>query len=319
MAEKKTIKAAAVQFNHKPGRKKENLNIIGDFVQQAAQAGVEILALPEMCITGYWHVRNLKREEILELAEEVPDGPSTQEIARLSASAGMITGAGLIERSEDGRIFNSYVVCLPDGQVFCHRKLHTFISEYFSCGDRYTVFDTPMGVRLGVLTCYDNNIIENARITALMGADILLAPHQTGGCDSRSPHAMGLIDPQLWDNRDRDPGSMEREICGPKGREWILRWLPARAHDNGMFLVFSNGVGPDDGEIRTGNAMILDPYGRILTETCRAGDDMVVADLDLSLLENCSGRRWIRGRRPELYGELLKKKGQVSPREARFS
>jgi predicted amidohydrolase len=319
MAEKKTIKAAAVQFNHQAGRKQENLRIMKEYVTRAAANGVEILAFPEMCITGYWHVRNLTREEILELAEEVPAGPSTQAIARLSASSGMIIGAGLTERSQEGGIYNSYPVCLPDGRVFCHRKLHTFISDHFSCGDRYTVFDTPLGVRLGVLTCYDNNIIENARITALMGADILLAPHQTGGCDSRSPHAMGLIDPRLWDNREKDPGAIEREICGPKGREWILRWLPARAHDNGMFLVFSNGVGPDDGEVRTGNAMILDPYGRIITETCRAGNDMVVADLDLSLLDNCSGRRWMRGRRPELYGELLRKNGQVSPGEARFS
>jgi predicted amidohydrolase len=43
-----------------------------------------------------------------------------------------------------------------------------------------------------------------------------------------------------------------------------MRWLPSRAHDNGMFLIFSNGIGPDDDEIRTGNAMILDPYGEII-------------------------------------------------------
>ena len=65
-----------------------------------------------------------------------------------------------------------------------------------------------------------------------------------------------------------------------------------------MFLVFSNGVGVDDDEIRTGNAMILDPYGRILAETWKAGDDMVVADLDASLLEQSTGRRWIKTRRP---------------------
>ena len=54
-----------------------------------------------------------------------------------------------------------------------------------------------------------------------------------------------------------------------------MRWLPSRAHDNGLFLIFSNGVGVDDDEVRTGNAMILDPYGRILVETCEAGDAMV--------------------------------------------
>lgn len=83
-----------------------------------------------------------------------------------------------------------------------------------------------------------------------------------------------------------------------------MRWLPSRAHDNGMFLVFANGVGIDDDEIRTGNSMILDCYGRILNETGKAGDDLVVADLDASLLERCTGRRWIKSRRPELYGPL---------------
>jgi predicted amidohydrolase len=115
---------------------------------------------------------------------------------------------------------------------------------------------------------------------------------------------MGLIDPALWANRHEDPEAIEREFRGDKGRGWLLRWLPSRAHDNGLFLIFSNGVGVDDDEIRTGNAMILDPYGRILAETWKAADAMVVADLDVGLLEHATGRRWIRARRPELYGPL---------------
>lgn len=98
-----------------------------------------------------------------------------------------------------------------------------------------------------------------------------------------------------------------------------MRWLPARAHDNGMFVVFSNGVGVDDDEIRTGNAMIIDPYGRILAETWKADDDMVIADLDLSLIEGSTGRRWISTRRPELYDMLSKPTGlEKSTREVRF-
>jgi predicted amidohydrolase len=130
---------------------------------------------------------------------------------------------------------------------------------------------------------------------------------------------MGLIDPALWANRERDPESIEREFRGDKGRGWLMRWLPSRAHDNGMFLVFSNGVGVDDDEIRTGNAMILDPYGRILTETSQPADAMVSADLDSGLLENCTGRRWIRARRPELYGPLAIRTGQErDTRELKF-
>ncbi len=83
-----------------------------------------------------------------------------------------------------------------------------------------------------------------------------------------------------------------------------MRWLPSRAHDNGLFVVFANGIGVDDDEIRTGNAMILDPYGRVLAETAQADDDMVVSDLDSRLLDDCTGRRWIKVRRPDLYGPL---------------
>jgi len=98
-----------------------------------------------------------------------------------------------------------------------------------------------------------------------------------------------------------------------------MRWLPSRAHDNGMFLVFSNGVGPDDDEIRTGNAMVLDPYGEIIRETREAGDAMVVADLDASLLPASSGRRWLRARRPELYTLLTQRTGhEQETRKVRF-
>ncbi len=89
-----------------------------------------------------------------------------------------------------------------------------------------------------------------------------------------------------------------------------MRWLPSRAHDNGVFLIFSNGIGVDDDEIRTGNAMILDPYGSILAETCRADDDMVVADLDPALLACSTGRMWMTARRPELYGGLAVRTGR---------
>ena len=130
---------------------------------------------------------------------------------------------------------------------------------------------------------------------------------------------MGLVGGALWENQCQDPEAIEAELCGPKGRAWLMRWLPARAHDNGLFLVFSNGVGVDDDEIRTGNAMILDPYGRILAEAWAAGDDMVVADLDASLLEVSTGRRWIKARRPELYGPLTVPTGlEQDTRTVRF-
>jgi len=121
---------------------------------------------------------------------------------------------------------------------------------------------------------------------------------------------MGRVDRKLWDNRRADPKAIEEELRGDKGRAWLMRWLPARAHDNGLFLLFSNGVGLDDDEVRTGNAMILDPYGRILAETWKADDVMLTADLDASLRAYNTGRRWIRTRRPELYQPLTERTGQ---------
>ncbi len=301
----RSVRVAAVQFEHVAGDKAANLATVQRFVARAAERQVEILACPECCLTGYWHLRRLSREALLALAEPVPEGPSSQALRALARENGMTIGAGLVEVDADGTLYNCYVVAMPDGAVRRHRKLHAFVSPHLRSGSEYTVFDTPHGCRVGVLTCYDNNIGENVRITALLGAEVLLAPHQTGGCYSPNPHQMGLVDTDLWANREANPAAIEAELRGPKGRGWLMRWLPARAHDNGLFLVFSNGVGYDDEEIRTGNAMVLDPYGRILAETCRAGDDLVVADLDASLLEGCTGRRWIRTRRPELYGPLV--------------
>lgn len=313
------IRAAAVQFNHHANDKTYNLAVMARMLDRARSAGVAILAFPEMCITGYWHVRNLDRAGLEALAEPA-DGASIATVGGWAVAHRMLIGAGFLERAVDGRLHNAYALCLPDGSVHVHRKLHSFENTEMSSGDRFTVIDTPWGVRVGALICWDNNIIENARATALLGADILLAPHQTGGCQSRSPQAMGLIDPQLWRDRERNPEAIQAEFLSDKGRGWLMRWLPSRAHDNGMFVLFANGVGEDDGEVRTGNAMILDPYGRVLGETWVARDEMVVADLDLDFLPLSTGRRWIRGRRPELYGLLTQRLGhEVDAHEARFS
>jgi hypothetical protein len=126
---------------------------------------------------------------------------------------------------------------------------------------------------------------------------------------------MGLVDKALWEYRHADPAAIESELRGPKGHGWLMRWLPARAHDNGLFLVYSNGVGVDDNEIRTGQLslrkpMILDPYGRTLAETWKAGDGMVVADLDASLLEVSTGRHWIKTRWPELVAAAISSRSQ---------
>lgn len=313
-----TIRAAAVQFEHVNADKAFNFSRIESFAADAAARGVRILAFPECCISGYWFLRNLPEADLRALAERVPEGPSTQRLVALARRLGMTIGAGLVE-SDGDRLYNTYVVAMPDGSHRRHRKIQAFEHDAISAGDEITVFDTPDGVRVGVLICYDNNIVENARLTALAGAQVLLSPHQTGGCNSVSPHGMKPVDPELWHRRESNPDAIRAELLGPKGKGWLMRWLPSRAHDNGMFLVFANGVGIDDDEVRTGNSMILDPYGRTLAETNEPADGMVVADLDLSLIPESTGQRWLRARRPELYGPLAVATGREKPtRTVRF-
>jgi hypothetical protein len=129
-------------------------------------------------------------------------------------------------------------------------------------------------------------------------------PHVTGG----TPSAMlgrGPIDRALWDNRHRDPVRLRQEFLGPKGRGWLMRWLPARAWENGVFAVFSNPIGVDGDTIKPGLAMVLDPHGEVLAESHALDDDVVVALLTADSLEHASGRRYLRARRPDLYGPLV--------------
>ena len=182
-------------------------------------------------------------------------------------------------------------------------KLHTFITPYFSPGDTYNVIDV-LGVKVGFLICYDNNLPENVRITTLLGAEVILMPHVTGCLPSTMP-GRGTVDPALWENRHRDPVRLRREFQGPKGRGWLMRWLPARAWENGIYAVFSNPIGVDDDTIKPGLAMILDPFGEVLAESQALDDDVVVALLTAEKIAQSSGRRYLRARRPELYGKLV--------------
>jgi predicted amidohydrolase len=298
------VRVASVQMESVAGDKDANFRTVERLAETAAGRGAEIVVCPECCLTGYWFLRHRTVPELRGLAEPVPGGPSCTRLLDLAARHRVTVGAGLLEAAGGDVFHNTYVVAMPDGRLVRHRKLHAFEHPAIQAGSEHTVFDTPHGCRAAVLVCYDNNIVENVRVAALRGAEVLLAPHQTGGCRTTNPHLMGAIDRRLWDDRHAHPEAIERELRGEKGRAWLMRWLPSRAHDNGLFLVFSNGVGVDDDEIRTGNAMILDPYGRVLAETGKAGEDVVVADLEASRLEKATGRLWMQARRPALYGEL---------------
>ena len=312
------LRVSVVQFEAVPSDKAANLATVRRLAEQAVADGTQLVIFPEMCLLAYWHLTKTTVEHLRELAEPA-DGPLVRALSDLAAELGVGIGAGFLEAEGDA-IYNSYAVCFPDGTVHVHRKLHAFEHEAISSGAGYTVFDTPWGVRMAILICWDNNLVENVRAVTLMGAKVLIAPHQTGGTSSRSPHGMKVIPSELWHNRATDPEALLDAVNGPYGRGWLMRWLPSRAHDNGIFLLFSNGIGPDDDEIRTGNAMIIDPYGRIIAETPVADESVVTADLEMDLLPLSTGRRWLLGRRPELYGLLTQRSGlERDARTARHS
>ena len=301
----KEIRIATAQFQTRNGDKSYNLSRIGELTKEAADKGARIVSFHELSITSYSFLRKLSRDEILALAEEVPSGESVEQLIGIAGTYGVALLAGLVERDGD-RLFNTYVCVTGEGLVARFRKLHPFISPHLSAGNQYRVFDL-FGCKCGILICYDNNVIENVRATSLLGAEIIFMPHVTGCTPSPMP-GRGWVDQKYWDNRAADPDSLRREFEGPKGRGWLMRWLPARAYDNGIYAVFSNPIGPDDDQLKNGNAMILDPYGEILAECRSMEDEVVVATCTPDKLVLAGGHRYRKARRPELYGEILTQK-----------
>jgi predicted amidohydrolase len=254
-------------------------------------------------VTGYTFARHLSREQMLEIAEFIPDGPSVQKLINIAARNNIVVLAGLFEKDADDHLYKAYVCVDKNGLIARFRKLHPFINPHLTPGNSYCVFDL-LGWKAGILICYDNNIIENVRATALLGADIIFMPHVTMCTPSTRPGA-GFVDPQLWHNREHDPTSLRLEFDGMKGRSWLMKWLPARAYDNGIYAIFSNPIGMDDDQLKNGCSMILDPFGDIIAE-CRTFDDSVAtATLVPEKLMQAGGYRYRLARRPELYGDII--------------
>jgi predicted amidohydrolase len=304
------IRVAAAQFEARDGDKAYNLSVIERLAERAAARGAEVASFHEVAIPGYTWLETLNRDQIFDLAEPVPSGPSVERLIALARRLGIAIGAGLIERDGD-RVFNCYAVVDREGLVARHHKLHAFVNPALTCGEGYTVFDLR-GCRFGILTCYDNNLPENVRITAMLGAEILLAPHVTGCLPSPMP-GRGTVDPRIWHNRERDPVRCRQEFDGPKGRGWIMRWLPARAWENGLYVLYSNPIGVEGGTIKPGGAMILDPFGEVMEECRVLGDGIVVATLDPEKCKLASGESYIRARRPELYGRMVEDNPHLGP------
>ena len=297
------IRVATAQFEHRNNDKTYNLARIDALTRRGVEQGAEIVSFHECAICGYTFLQRLSHSELAAVAEPVPGGPSVRALEAIARRYDAVVMAGLIESGPTGTLHNSYVTVGPEGFITSYRKLHTFINPALSPGNSYNVIDIR-GIKAGFLICYDNNLPENVRVTTMMGAEVIFMPHVTGCLPSTMP-GRGSVDRALWDNRERDPVRLQLEFQGPKGRGWLMRWLPARAWENSVYAVFSNPVGLDDDTVKPGLAMILDPFGEVLAESRALGDDVVVALLAPEKLEQSSGRRYLRARRPELYGKLV--------------
>ena len=298
------IKIAVAQFEPKSGDKEYNLSVIDELTKKAKEKGADVISFHELSITAYTFFRNLDRLQVLELAEEIPNGRSCKKLISISKKYDIPILAGLVELYEN-KMFNTYICVDSSGVVARYRKLHPFISTHLEAGNEYVVFDLK-GWKCGILICYDNNIIENVRATSLLGADIIFAPHVTC-CTPSSMPGRGYIEDDLWQKRGTDPVPLRLEFDGPKGRGWLMRWLPARAYDNGVYYVFTNPVGYDGEHLKNGNSMILDPYGELLTEIKSFENEISLGTLTPEKLNLSGGFRYKNARRPELYRDIIGK------------
>ena len=301
----KNIKISTAQFENKSGDKSYNLSVIDKLAKKAAQEGSDVIAFHECSITGYTFAMHFSKQQMLELAEFIPDGESILKLIEIAKKYSIVVLAGLFEKDINDCIYKAYVCVDKNGLVAKYRKLHPFINAHISPGNEYCVFEL-LGWKCGILICYDNNISENVRATNLLGADIIFMPHVTMCTPSTRPGA-GFVDPKLWENREVDPTSLRLEFDGMKGRDWLMKWLPSRAYDNAIYVVFSNPIGMDADQLKNGCSMIIDPYGDILAECRTLGDDFVTAVISPEKLTLAGGYRYKQARRPELYSAIIGK------------
>jgi predicted amidohydrolase len=299
----KNIRIATAQFEHKSNDKDYNLSVIDKLSQQAATQGAEMIAFHECAVTGYTFARHLSKEQMLDLAELLPGGKSVESLREIAARNNIAILAGLFEKDNAGNLFKAYVCVDKNGLIAKHRKLHPFINPHLLPGDQYSVFEYE-GWKCGILICYDNNIIENVRATTLLGAQIIFMPHVTMCTPSTRPGA-GFVDAALWKDKIKNAEILRKEFDSLKGREWLMKWLPARAYDNGVYAVFSNPVGMDDDQLKNGCSMIIDPFGEIIAECRTLNDEFVIAELSSEKLEKAGGSRYTKARRPELYKDII--------------
>jgi N-carbamoylputrescine amidase len=264
------IRIAAVMMNCPVGRVQDNLDRMAGWIQAAKKRAADLVCFPEMNITGY-----STREGIKDSAETVP-GTISQSVLALAREFKLAILAGLLEKDSRGHVFASHLVVTPRGVAGIYRKIHIAPPEtdVFSPGNTIALFKIK-GVKLGIQLCYDVHFPELSTRMATDGADVIFMPHA-------SP----------------------RGTPAEKFNSW-MRHLPARAFDNGLYVVACNQTGNNQSGLNfPGVSVVLDPAGRIIKKNTGGKEDMVVANLEADELEKVRGHRmryFLPNRRPDLY------------------
>ena len=261
--------------------KREMLRKHERLITQAARQRVQILCLQELFTGPYFCAEQDVRW--YPLAERIPRGPTTRWAQKLAKKYRMVIVAPIYEMDLAGVYYNSAAVLDADGRYLGkYRKHHIphchpgfWEKFYFTPGNAgYPVFETRHG-RVGVYICYDRHFPEGARILGLNGAEIVFNPSAT--------------------------------VAGLSEYLWELE-QPAHAVANAYFIGAINRVGREKpwniGEFY-GKSYFCNPRGQIVAQARRNKEEVLVADLDLDMIQQVrSTWQFFRDRRPETYNTL---------------
>lgn len=268
--------------------KQQNLQKAIVKVREAAQKGAQIVCLQELFTSLYFC--DVEDHDNFQLAEAIP-GPSTDELSKVAAELGVVIIASLFEKRAQGLYHNTTAVLDADGTYLGkYRKMHIpddpgfYEKFYFTPGDLgYKVFKTKFAT-IGVLICWDQWYPEAARITALMGAEILFYPTAIGWATTQD-EATNIEQYNAWQTIQR-----------------------SHAVANGVHVVSVNRVGEEAGVKFWGGSFFANPFGALIHQTSTDDEEVVVQELDLGKTDFYR-THWpfLRDRRIDSYQPITKR------------
>ena len=266
--------------------KAENLAKAIAKVREAAKAGAQIVCLQELFTSLYFC--DEEDHDNFKLAEAIP-GPSTDELSKVAAELGVVIIASLFEKRTAGVYHNTTAVLDADGQYLGkYRKMHIpddpgfYEKFYFTPGDLgYKVFKTKFAT-IGVLICWDQWYPEAARITALMGAEILFYPTAIGWATTQD-EATNVEQYNAWQTIQR-----------------------SHAVANGVHVVSVNRVGQEAGIKFWGGSFVANPFGTVMYQASHQDEEVIIQEIDLEKTDYYR-THWpfLRDRRIDSYGPIV--------------